>query len=77
VAEKAYRLLVDETEYDSEDDGHTQQLCGLWLGRSGGDSDSESEEELSASSEMSDHASPVPEDTHCEYILCSVFCKLS
>jgi hypothetical protein len=69
VAEKAYRLLVDETEYDSEDDGQAQQLCGLWLGTSGGDTESDSEEELSASNEMSNCASPVLDDTHCEYIL--------
>jgi hypothetical protein len=69
VAEKAYRLHVDQTECDSEDEGQAQRLCGLWLGGSGRDSGSDSEDELSASSEMSDKASPVPDDTHCEYIL--------
>ncbi|XP_021936996.1 translation initiation factor eIF-2B subunit epsilon isoform X3 [Zootermopsis nevadensis] len=64
LAEKAYRLLLDETEYDSEDSGQAQKLCGLWLGTSGGDSESESEEELSASNETSDRASPVPDDTY-------------
>jgi hypothetical protein len=67
VADKAYCLHVDQAEYDSEDEGQTQHLCGLWLGTSGGDSGSASEEDLSASSEMSDHASPIPDDTHCEY----------
>jgi hypothetical protein len=78
VAEKAYRLLIDQTECDCEDDGQAQRLCGLWLGTSGEDSESESEseEESSASSEMSDHVSPVPDDTHSEYILYSVLCKL-
>lgn len=64
VADRAYCLHVDQAEYDSEDDGQAQHLCGLWLGTSGVDSGSNSEEDLSASSEMSDHASPVPDDTH-------------
>jgi hypothetical protein len=67
VADKAYSLHVDRAEYDSEEEGQAQDLCGLWLGTSGVDSGTDSEEDLSASSEMSDHASPVPDDTHCEY----------
>jgi hypothetical protein len=72
VGEQAYRLLVDETEFDSEDDRQAHCLHGLWLERGGGDSGSESEDEFSASSGVSDHASPVPDDTHCEYIFYSV-----
>jgi hypothetical protein len=71
--EQAYRLLVDQTEFDSEDEGQARCLHGLWLERSEKDSGSESEEELSASSGVSDRASPVPDDTHCEYFLYSVF----
>jgi hypothetical protein len=67
VADRAYRLHVDQAEYDSEDAGQAQNLCGFWLGTSGVDSGSDSEEDLSTSSDMSDHASPVPDDTHCEY----------
>jgi hypothetical protein len=66
IADKAYRLRVDQAEYNSEDEGQAQRLCGLWLGTSGVDSGSDSEEDLSASSEMCDNASPVPDDTHCE-----------
>jgi len=64
---------VDQTEFDSEDEGQAHCLRGLWIERSGADSGSESEEELSASSGVSDHASPVPDDTHCEYFLYLVF----
>lgn len=64
VGEQGYRLLVDQTEFDSEDERQAHCLHGLWLERSGGDSGSESEEEFSASSGVSDHASPVPDDTH-------------
>jgi len=73
VDEQAYRLIMDQTEFDSEDEGQVRFLRGLWIERSGEDSGSESEEELSASSGVSDHASPVPDDTHCEYFLYSVF----
>lgn len=69
MAEKAYCLHVNQAEYDSEDEGQAQRFCGLWLGTSGVDSGSDSEEDLSASSEISDHASPVPDDTHCEYYM--------
>ncbi|PNF27949.1 hypothetical protein B7P43_G16441 [Cryptotermes secundus] len=64
LADKAYCLHVDQAEYDCEAEGRAQHLCGLWLGTSGLDSKSDSEEDLSASSEMSDHASPVPDDIH-------------
>jgi len=73
VDKQAYRLLVDKTEFESEDERQAHCLHGLWIERSGEDSGRESEEELSASSEVSDHVSPVPDDTHCEYILYSVF----
>lgn len=72
MGEQAYRLLVDQTEFDSEDEGRAHCLHGLWLDRSGGDSESESEEEFSAGSGVSDHASPVPDDTHREYSFYSV-----
>lgn len=64
---------MDQTEFESEDEGQAHYLRGLWIERSGEDSGSGSEEELSASSGVSDHASPVPDDTHCEYFLYSVF----
>jgi hypothetical protein len=65
VADNAYCLHVDQAAYNSEDEEQAQHLCGLWLGTSGADSGSDSEDDVSASSEMSDHASPVPDDTHC------------
>jgi hypothetical protein len=72
VAEHAYRLVVDQTEFDSGDEGQVHCSHGLWIERSGEDSGSESEEELSASSGVSDHASPIPDDTHCEYFFYSI-----
>ena len=71
--EQAYCLLVDQTEFDSEDEGQAHCLHGLRIEKNGEDSGSESEEELSASSGVSDHASPVPDDTHCECFFYSVF----
>jgi hypothetical protein len=64
----AYMLRVDLAEHDSEDEGQARHLCGLWLGTSGVDSWSD-DEDLSTSSEMSDHPSPVPDDTQCEYYM--------